>query len=184
MKNLYDIEIRKALINRLKKKSKKVIEELHIHNGNAIADVVSLNNEAHCYEIKSDVDNINRIKKQGYFYDLSFSKITLVTTKKHLQNALKIAPLHWGIMVADYELNEVRIKYIRGTKYNKLFNKAISLKILWKEEMLSLGYTKNKLKRKDELVHLISEDTKRKDILKEISNLLSVRYENKLKSTS
>lgn len=183
MKKLYDKDIREALINKLTNKSNIVMEELHIHNGNAIADVVSLNKEAHCYEIKSDVDNIRRIEKQGLFYDVTFNKITLVTTEKNLKMALEITPKHWGIMIAHQKKEVVILKYIRGTKYNRKFNKSISLKILWKEEMLALGYLKNKLMRRDELVQLIAKENTRKKILEKISSTLSLRATIKLNHT-
>ena len=91
MRLLNDIDIRVALIEKLQSmptKPKAVIEELRVHNGNAIADVVALYKEAHCFEIKGDGDKIERIVTQGRFYDFSFRKITLVTTTKHLAKAV------------------------------------------------------------------------------------------------
>lgn len=182
MIKLYDKQIREVLIHRLANqvvKPNAIIEELHVHNGNAIADVVALYSEAHCFEIKSDVDNINRILKQGIYYDLSFRKITLVTTNKHLKKALDITPKHWGIMIASAINNEVSLKYIRAAKHNKNFNKEIALKALWKDEMISLGYEKSKNIRRDELVKIISKDYKKQEISKNISLILQNRFSKK-----
>ncbi|MGI8431207.1 MAG: sce7726 family protein, partial [Chthoniobacterales bacterium] len=61
---LNDALIRGALLLELAQQQTRpraVIEELHVHNGRAIADVVTLHSEAHCYEIKGATDRIERI---------------------------------------------------------------------------------------------------------------------------
>jgi hypothetical protein len=138
---LNDKEIRYSLISRLNTQAirpKAIIEELRVHNGNAIADVVALYNEAHCYEIKGDGDKIERIHAQGQFYNLSFRKITLVTTRKHLEKALQTAPDFWGIMIAEYKNGTVKLRYIRKAGNNSNFDKKTALLTLWKDEMLNL----------------------------------------------
>ena len=138
---LNDKEIRKVLIARLKtqtKQPKVIIEELRVHNGKAIADVVAVHTEAHCYEIKGDGDNIERILVQEKFYNPSFRKITLVTTGKHLKKALATASVFWGIMVAEYKNGTIQLKYVRRALQNPYFDKKIALLALWKDEMLEL----------------------------------------------
>ena len=79
MSQLNDVSIRKSLILKLKNQAvrpKAIIEELRVHNGKAIADVVALYAEAHCFEIKGDGDKIERILKQGKYYNLSFRTLT------------------------------------------------------------------------------------------------------------
>ena len=52
MSLLTDKEIRAALIKALLKRKpapKAVIEELRVHDGNAVADVVTVHKELHCY---------------------------------------------------------------------------------------------------------------------------------------
>ena len=52
MSQLNDVSIRKSLILKLKNQAvrpKAIIEELRVHNGKAIADVVALYAEAHCF---------------------------------------------------------------------------------------------------------------------------------------
>ncbi len=77
---LNDARIREALLRKLAKQKvrpRAVLEELHVHNGNAIADVVTLHAEAHCYEIKGATDRIERITVQGAYYTAAFRRITL-----------------------------------------------------------------------------------------------------------
>lgn len=173
---LNDIEIRGALIDKINNQSKKpkaIIEELRVHNGNAIADVVALYSEAHCYEIKGMNDNVGRIAVQGAFYNSVFRKITLVTTENHMKKALDISPDYWGIMIASYSRGEVRLKYLRGAKNNPDFVKELALLTLWKSEMLSiLEEKKHKRKPRDFLAQLISSTKKRVELSNDICDLL------------
>lgn len=131
-------EILKQYLKRLPVKPTAILDELHIHRGNAIADVVAVYNAPHCYEIKGDNDVISRIEKQGKYYDLAFNKITLVTTSKHEKNALKTAPSHWGILIIENLENKIRIKHLKKAKRNPFFDKNIAIQTLWRNEMLSI----------------------------------------------
>lgn len=186
MLRLNDKEIRFSLIEKLNNQSikpKAIIEELSVHNGNAIADIVALYNEAHCYEIKGDGDKIERILTQGEYYNLSFRKITLVTTNKHLQKAIKLAPVFWGIMVAEEVENKVIIKYMRRAKNNPDFDKAIALLTLWKDEMLNLVHTNTKQDSKKSraiLAELIARNKRKMELSQDITlTLLDRQHFNK-----
>ena len=179
---LNDKEIRFHLIHKLKNQSNKpkaIIEELNVHNGNAIADVVTLHSEAHCYEIKGDGDKIERILEQGKYYNLSFRKITLVTTNKHLKKAINLAPKFWGIIVADSLNGKIILKYIRKATSNPEYNKSTALLTLWKDEMLNLLTYKNKKdtrKSRIVLAELIANTKRKVELSQDITITLIDRY--------
>lgn len=179
---LHDKDIRKHLIQKLERqpvRPKAIIEELRVHNGNAIADVVAIYREAHCYEIKGDGDKIERILEQGQFYNLAFSKISIVTTQRHLDKAISLAPHYWGIILTTNRDEEIIFKYIRKAKSNKYFNKKIALLTLWKSEMLYLiqnDIKKNQRLTRDDLTTRISEEKSKKEISEDISISLLSRY--------
>jgi len=181
MVRIDDKLIRANLIGRLNnqtRKPKAIIEELHVHNGNAIADVVALYKEAHCFEIKSDSDKIERAIKQGHYYNLSFRKITLVTTNRHIDKAMDILPEFWGIMVAERKDGKV-LKHIRKTKNNPNFNKSLALLTLWKSEMLNLIEQKNyrtQNKSRKLLAELIALSKKKEELSYNISSTLIDRH--------
>ncbi|UQI41437.1 sce7726 family protein [Vreelandella venusta] len=136
---LNDNEIRAALLTYLDKlrfRPSKVVEELHIHRGNAIADVVALHQEPHCYEIKGDKDKISRLERQGFYYDQAFRKITLVTTDRNLKSAISKCPEYWGIIIATSHKGKVVLKPHRKAKISPLYNKKIALETLWRDEMI------------------------------------------------
>jgi hypothetical protein len=189
MAKLDDKQIRASLIQRLKSqpaKPKAVIEELRVHNGNAIADVVALYKDAHCFEIKGDGDKIERILKQGHYYNLSFRKITLVTTIKHLKKALSISPDFWGIIIAERNDEHVTFKHIRHAKNNSNFSKSLALMTLWKSEMLNLLYeqnSRNKKKSRELLAQQIAKSIKKEELSNHISSLLFNRYQQQNHAT-
>lgn len=141
MIDLNDAVIREALLRRLvrqKSRPRAVLQELHVHNGKAIADVVSLHSEAHCYEIKGATDRIERIAVQSYYYNVAFRRITLVTTECKLRRGLKLAPSFWGIMVAVDDGGTIRFRHVRAARRNPHFEKQTAAMTLWKSEMLEL----------------------------------------------
>tara|TARA_B110001469_G_C9642403_1_gene323420 strand:- start:2775 stop:3356 length:582 start_codon:yes stop_codon:yes gene_type:complete len=176
---LNDATIRPALLRKLSRRQptpKAVIEELRVHNGCAIADVVSLHSEAHCYEIKGATDKIERIETQGYYYNRSFRKITLITTENHIEKAKKLAPDYWGLILVETVNSEIRFKHIRGAKNNPKFNKEIAVQTLWKSEMLSiLNEERHKRKPRDFLAQLICETTNKVELNSSIAEMLLSR---------
>src|SRR5688572_21609841 len=141
MMDLNDATIREALLRKLerqKRRPRAVLQELHVHNGKAIADVVALHSEAHCYEIKGATDRIERISVQGVYYNAAFRRITLISTDCNLRRALKLVPRFWGIMVAIADGVAVRFRQIRAAKLNPNIQKQSAALALWKSEMLEL----------------------------------------------
>lgn len=160
-----------------------VIDELHVHKGNAIADVVAVYKEAHCYEIKGETDNISRLKSQGGYYDLVFKRISLVTTDNHLANAIKTTPPHWGIMIAFEKDGAVKLKHYRKAKSNPSFNKEVALYTLWRQEMLNVS-AENKIElpkkiNKQEIAYTIANELTANEVNTSIADSLL----NRLTST-
>ena len=139
---LNDKSIRASLVARLaasSKKSKAIIEELRVHNGNAIADVVTVGNFAHCYEIKGETDSIYRLAKQGHYYDLAFLKTTLVTTPNQLNKAMELVPLHWGMMVSTISNDRMSFRYIRSAGKSPNYDAKSALMTLWRSELIDMA---------------------------------------------
>ena len=187
MTNLNDKELRSVLIKRLNALSVRpqaILEEVRVHNGSAIADVVSVHQRPHCYEIKGQTDSISRIVKQGSFYDKAFQRVTLVTTDNHLESTARLAPSHWGVIAATYDhrKGEPVLRYIRKATNSPLFDKQIALLTLWRSELISLCAAKEarltKMNRL-ELSELIAKAHTANDISSRIGEKLIVRHANK-----
>lgn len=177
--HLNDAVIREALLrklNRQKSRPRAVLQELHVHNGKAIADVVALHAEAHCYEIKGATDRIERITAQGAYYNVAFRRITLVTTDCNLGRALSLAPRFWGIIVAVSDGETVRFRHVRAARLNPNFEKELAAMTLWKSEMLEL-VSEPGAERKPRrlLAQLIAQTRRELDLSMSICELLLSR---------
>lgn len=180
MIELNDARIREALLRKLagqKARPRAVLEELHVHNGRAIADVVTLHSEAHCYEIKGATDRIERIVVQGTYYNTVFRRITLVTTECNLGRAQKLAPWFWGLMVAMEQGEIVRFRHVRAARRNPHFEKQSAAMTLWKSEMLELVQVAGaERKPRRLLAQLIAETRRELELSKNICDLLINRH--------
>lgn len=182
MQKLTDKEIRKALIVQLGRRAKPphaTLEEVHVCNGNAIADVVAVYKTMHCYEIKGETDSINRIVRQSQFYDQAFPLITLVTTVNHLKRAELIVPKHWGIVVANLTpTDSVAFKHIRGATRNPSYLPEIALLSLWRSELINFPNFNNpsleKMNRQ-KIAELIASSLPTKAINEVVGKALTAR---------
>lgn len=176
---LNDPQIREHLIARLHTQQPQgLLQELRVGNGRAVADVVALFKEPHCYEIKGEADKLQRILDQGAFFSKAFRKVTLVTTKNHAKRALEIAPSFWGILVAELCGQGVKFCYLRGARNSPEFNPELALLTLWKNELISFSNSENskpeKLSRST-LAKQVSSESSSAQILKTISQILASR---------
>lgn len=142
---LNDKEIRTAFIKRLRSRKpapNNIIEELSVDSGNAIADIVTVSKDLHCYEIKGESDKIERLKRQSISYDLAFRKVTLITTSNQLAKAKAAIPPHWGLIETKYVAEQVKFLYHRKALMNPKYCKYTALQTLWKEEMMRIAAKK------------------------------------------
>lgn len=184
---LNDANIRDSLkhfLNSRQSKPTLIVEELRIHNGNAIADIVCINKTLHCYEIKGETDKIDRALKQGVFYDSTFLFSTIVTTSNHIEKAINIVPKHWGIIEVKLEGNNLKFYTIRSSKYNLSFVTEKALLALWKSE-LEFIYSQiiKKLPKKNntriQLIDEIKSKVSKKIVSEAMANLIYDRFHNK-----
>jgi hypothetical protein len=179
MIDLNDATIREALLSKLerqKSRPRAVLQELHVHNGKAIADVVTLHSEAHCYEIKGATDRIERIAVQSTYYNAAFRRITLVATECKLRHALRLVPFFWGIMVAIEDGDTIRFRHVRAARHNPHFEKESAAMTLWKSEMLELvPETGTERMPRRRLAQLIAETRRELELSMSICDLLFSR---------
>src|SRR5581483_9325688 len=137
--------IRSALIENLEKITKgdpeaKIIEEMGVTNGAARGDIAVVNGTIHGYELKSDADTLNRLPFQMEAYNSVFDQVTLVVGKKHLHQAVKIAPDWWGIMIAKTADHDGAVAFcnIREPGQNPDQDRVALAGLLWRGEALSV----------------------------------------------
>ncbi len=117
----------------------KIIEELGVSHGEARIDIAVVNGIIHGYEIKSDLDTLERLPEQMRIYNSVFTKVTLVVGKSHLYDAINIVPDWWGITLAKIDSNNsIVFNCIREAGNNSNQDSISIARLLWKDEALAL----------------------------------------------
>lgn len=185
---LKDKEIRVALVAHLASRSPepiRIVEELSVDNGNAIADVVTCHQELHCYEIKGQTDKVRRVLIQSEFYSQSFPKLTLVTTENHLSWALDAMPDYWGILLVKFRAGRVVFRYVRKAKASSTLCKRKALLTLWKPELVDLAKSHSQIPLKKsytraDMAEQISCNLSQKETLAGICSAIVSRALNRI----
>jgi hypothetical protein len=182
MENLTDKTIRQALIASLTKRAKApraTLEEVQVCNGSAIADVVAIYKNMHCYEIKGETDSVSRVSHQAQFYNQAFPLVSLVTTTNHLNRAIAILPQYWGIIVAGGSPDgKVVLRYVRRASRNPQYRPEVALQSLWRSELVRLPGTEGvglEKMNKKKIAELVVATVPKKIINESLGKALAVR---------
>lgn len=89
--------LNKLLIKRHDYRKTVVLSELPI--GNSKADFIMINGKGVIYEIKTELDNLERLDSQIKDYYKAFSEVVIVTYEENLDRVMKIIPDTVGIML-------------------------------------------------------------------------------------
>lgn len=89
--------LNKLLIKRHDYRKTIVLSELPI--GNSKADFIMINGKGVVYEIKTELDNLERLDSQIKDYYKAFSEVVIVTYEENLDKVIKIIPDTVGIML-------------------------------------------------------------------------------------
>lgn len=129
--------LNKLLLKKHDYKKTIVLTELPV--GNSKADFIMINGKGIVYEIKTALDNLDRINTQIEDYYKAFSEVVIVTYEENIEKVLEIVPETVGIM----KLTRRRaLKTVRETK-------AVYRKLDY--------YTIFKILRKYEFEHILTE---------------------------
>lgn len=89
--------LNKLLIKRHDYRKTIVLSELPI--GNSKADFIMINGKGVVYEIKTELDNLERLDSQIEDYYKAFSEVVIVTYEENLGKVMKIIPDTVGVML-------------------------------------------------------------------------------------
>jgi len=136
--------IRPALIEKLRDEHRgqhySIIEELGLTHGTVRVDMVVVNGITHGYELKSDLDTLQRLPEQMREYNSVFDKVTLVVGKKHLHEAIQMIPDWWGVMIAKISESDgaLSLLAIRDADENRNKDSLAIARLLWRNEALAI----------------------------------------------
>jgi hypothetical protein len=167
MELMNDIRVRMLLLEELYSKygeckDTRIINELGLENGASRVDVAVVNGIMHGYEIKSDLDNLDRLPRQMEFYNRAFERMTIVVSRKYLDDVKCLIPDWWGIKTISTDQSRL-INVRKGRKVSKQ-DPDLIINLLWKKELEGLidhiGLPKSyKKMRKNQLLSLLNKET-------------------------
>ena len=143
-RRLSDIEIRTAFKSSLlpaylHDQSSFVLEELGLRHGRARIDLAIVNGELIGFELKSDLDSLQRLPEQAMVYNSVLDRITLIVTERHLSAAVQQISEWWGVVLARLDGNgAVVFREVRGPETNPLVEKLAVARLLWRTEALGI----------------------------------------------
>ena len=111
-----------------------LINELVFEDGKRRADLVLLGHTFDVYELKSDLDNLDKLAGQIEDYKKTFDRITVVTTQKHISSVRNICPEQVGILLVTAD----ETKLVRKAKPYKRFDRFSLASILKSPTLNSL----------------------------------------------
>lgn len=164
--HLNDDGVRKLLLQELSivyenDPKTRIINELGIDFGSSRIDVAVVNGIIHGYEIKSDLDTLDRLPRQMEYYNKLFQRMTIVISRKFYNQIREIVPPWWGIKIISVDRTRL-IDKRKGRKNNNQ-DKDTLLKLLWKKDLERLVDTlglpkKIKRMKKHQLLELFSQE--------------------------
>jgi hypothetical protein len=132
---LYRTEIKERL---RQSSTARVVDEFQMMRGLGRIDVALIDDALHGYEIKSASDNLERLPSQQAIYSKVFERITLVADERHVQEAEKMVPKHWGLIVVGIRENEPYAETLWPAMRNHDLDRLALAQLLWRDEVLEL----------------------------------------------
>jgi len=130
----------------------------------AIADVVTIGDSLHGYEIKSDADTLVRLQSQSFYYGRVMDYCTVVVGSKHRDSVSRSIPEYWGIVEAYWSGDCVDFIEHRDPTCSTDRQVHIQCQLLWKQEAISickslgLSHTGNSIALKRRIWHNLQPD--------------------------
>ena len=109
---------------------KEVTAAFEIKVNTSRADFLTINGESKSFEIKSELDNLQKLPKQISDYRQVFDYNYLVIDEKHYKKALPLIPAHYGVMV----LHQRTLTEDRSGILNSHLNPRAQLQLFTKKE--------------------------------------------------
>lgn len=128
--------LRSYLATRAAKSVARIVEELGVERGAARIDFAVITDRLLGFEIKSDLDSFDRLSNQIHAYNRVFDEITLVSGPALAEDALRILPSWWGVMVAEWKVDGIALNIVRTARKNPIQEPLSVAMLLWKTEAM------------------------------------------------
>ncbi|MFE3458287.1 sce7726 family protein [Nocardiopsis aegyptia] len=138
---LRDTDIREVLTAELQARyaddpQTLIRHELGLCAGERRVDLAVVNGEMVGYEIKSDVDRLDRLAGQAAAYGRVFDRMSIVTTDRYVDDAVAMLPSWWGVLRIHHGQDGIVAEQVRVGRPNEEQDPFALAQLLWREEAL------------------------------------------------
>lgn len=134
-----EITIKSNFINNVIQKKQEHVTIFELNAGSSRVDLCKVNGNSVAYEIKTDLDNLNRLNKQLNDYLKAFEEVYVICSSNKLYKILEIIPTECGIYVYSCnKLNEFKFKRIKKALKSKKIDSKKQLSLLTIKQLNNL----------------------------------------------
>ena len=140
---LSERDIKQAVLDKLSSKALAedavIVSEMVIGKADRRADLVVANGHLHAVEIKSDLDSLRRLEGQLAVYLSRFDKVTLVVSKKFVEQALENSPSRVAVWEAvETATGAAKLTIRRQGRIEQVKDKSLLCDFLLKSELVKI----------------------------------------------
>ena len=117
----------------IKNSDETTIFEMRVENSRL--DIGRINGFSHVYEIKTELDSLNKLEKQVYDYSKVFEYITIVAHQKHIKKITDIVPTYCGIYSYELKPNCCKLNIERKEEKNPFINTSVQIDTLTSKDL-------------------------------------------------
>lgn len=168
--------IKSSFINKILLRRGSHVSIFEFSVGNSRVDLCKINGVSIAYEIKTDLDNLQRLSKQLTDYMQVFDKVYLICSEHKIDNANIQIPNNCGIYT--YKQNKsgtYSFNLFREAKLSNVISPLKQLKILTKQELYKNFHHEANIS-KDELILYIASEYSNDYINRLFKKILKNKY--------
>ncbi len=173
-----EICIKSCFIKQVLMNERKHITIFELPVGSSRADLCKINGESIAYEIKTDLDNFVRLKKQINDYYKIFEKVYIICSETNVEKISKLIPENCGLFC--YKQNRKKNYKFTLLREASLENKIYALNqldLLRKNELIAFFPTKFSSVKRTAIINNIMQMYSPDDINQIFKTVLKHRFE-------
>lgn len=173
-----EICIKSSFIKQVLMNGKKHVTIFELPVGSSRADLCKINGESIAYEIKTDLDNFARLRKQINDYYKIFEKVFIICSETNVENILKLIPEKCGIYC--YKQNRqknYKFTLVREASFGNEISPLDQLKLFRKSEFYTHFSLDSSLRKRSDMVDKIIQTCSPDMINQTFKTIMKHRFE-------
>lgn len=173
-----EICIKANFIKHVLMKGKSHVTILELPVGSSRADLCKINGTSVAYEIKTDLDNFNRLGKQIEDYYKIFEEVYIICSETNVDNIISVIPQTCGI----YSYKQTKsgryiFKIYRSAEKNIQIDTTKQLQILRKAEFYQFFKIHTDISKRKDLIEITKQAYDDESINRIFKQILKKRFE-------